>query len=431
MNYIKLFSLTSIELISFIIIWSSINKYKALSKARYIIKCSTFILLSVLLVLVLNKLDISSDVPYNAIFSIILLKLLFSEKIANVIFDYFFCTAFCLIIQIVIVAIFNLSKIPLNTDLYYINYLCADLIFFILSIAFSKLLPITKIIEICRKNIAILYFISFNILFYFISIKWMWVNERHQFSTNQILLIIAPLLFIIGNISFTFYSISIHEQKKALDTYNKYVPVITELIDDAKRKQHDFKNHLNTLYGIIQCSDNSNSIDEIKNYINLLSASLHNVESVLHIDNKVLTAIIYNKINEADRNNIIFDYQVQNLSENFSFKSHELSEVLNNLLDNAFEAIIASNSSERKVILRIYNDANANIIEVKNTGNKVNTENIYKIFNKRFTTKNGEGHGYGLYNVKKIVESYNGKIQLSSENLFTVFKLTINDKKSI
>lgn len=49
---------------------------------------------------------------------------------------------------------------------------------------------------------------------------------------------------------------------------------------------------------------------------------------------------------------------------------------------------------------------------------------ITDIFHKGFTTKKGDGHGYGLYNVKKIVQKYKGKIEVLIEDEDVIFRIT-------
>jgi len=152
--------------------------------------------------------------------------------------------------------------------------------------------------------------------------------------------------------------------------------------------------------------------------------SLENMERMLRIDNTVVTAIIYNKINEASKNNIEFNYHIQE-GARFPFKDHELSEVLNNLLDNSFEAVLISNCDTKKVFLNIGHFEENCIIEIGNTGERIEFNHISKIFDRGYSTKVGENRGYGLYNVKKIVESYGGRIQLSFEDNYTIFNIKL------
>ncbi|MBX4266138.1 ATP-binding protein [Clostridium estertheticum] len=75
--------------------------------------------------------------------------------------------------------------------------------------------------------------------------------------------------------------------------------------------------------------------------------------------------------------------------------------------------------------IKIYLEGESNIIEVINSGITLKFENVKTIFERGFSTKNGDNRGYGLYNAKKIVERNGGRIQLSLEDDFTIFKLFI------
>jgi len=269
-----------------------------------------------------------------------------------------------------------------------------------------------------------IYFFSVNLLMYIVVAKWIWNFKRYEFLDDIAIYLVIPVIFILANLFFLEYQMKNNEIKKSLEDYKKYSPVISDLLEDVRMRQHDFKNHLNTVYSLVLVSDEKNLKKTVAQYIDSLSISLENMERVLQIDNTVVTAIIYNKINEASKYNIEFKYSIQRDSK-FPFKDHELSEALNNLLDNAFEAVLNSNSDLKKVFLNIgYLEENC-IIEIGNTGERIEFNEISKIFNAGYTTKEGENRGYGLYNVKKIVESYGGRIQLSFENNFTIFSIKL------
>ena len=148
------------------------------------------------------------------------------------------------------------------------------------------------------------------------------------------------------------------------------------------------------------------------------------IEDIIYIDNPILRAIIYSKSSEANSKNIKFLYSVNNLFNNIGVKDYEISEILGNLIDNAFEAV-ESQEGEKLVSIKIYLEDESNIIEIINSGITLKSENIKRIFEKGYSTKHGSNRGYGLYNVKKIVERTGGKVQLSIEEGFTIFKLFI------
>ncbi|HEY5561585.1 MAG TPA: ATP-binding protein [Clostridiaceae bacterium] len=264
-----------------------------------------------------------------------------------------------------------------------------------------------------------------NLLIYIVTAKWVWNFKRHEFVDEIALYLAIPIVFILANLFFLEYQMKNNEIKKSLEEYKKYSPVISKLLEDVRMRQHDFKNHLNTVYSLLLVSDEKNLKETITEYIDSLDISLENMEKVLQIDNTVVTAIIYNKINEAAKNNIEFKYIIQGGSK-FPFKDYELSEVLNNLVDNAFDAVINSKGDLKKVFLNIGNLEDNCIIEIGNTGERLEYNEIGKIFNAGYTTKEGENRGYGLYNVKKIVESYGARIQLSFENNCTIFSIKLS-----
>jgi len=127
---------------------------------------------------------------------------------------------------------------------------------------------------------------------------------------------------------------------------------------------------------------------------------------------------------EADRLNIKLLFHVTNNSLASSLSDYEISDILNNLLDNAFDAVIAS-TNEKVVILNILTEGTTNIVEVKNSGITIKPDNIKSIFERGFSTKKGGNRGYGLYNIKRIVEKTGSNIQLLFEDNYTIFRIIL------
>jgi two-component system sensor histidine kinase AgrC len=94
------------------------------------------------------------------------------------------------------------------------------------------------------------------------------------------------------------------------------------------------------------------------------------------------------------------------------------------LLDNAIEAAEKIDVKlEREVLLTLGEEGKKKIIEVKNSGEAIELKNIENIFQKGFSTKKGKHRGYGLYNVKRIVNKNNATIELSFRDKYTIFKV--------
>ena len=416
----KIFILIFLEVGSFMLLWNVFNKqYK-----KRLIKSVIIVLLTSLVVLITNYIYPPLQFFVNYLFLFLVIKLVFKKNMTYLLLEFGLVMAIFGIMQLVLIVILRLSiqSFMVKDDFIYLliaNSICVALSFFI-----YKHISEGKLKVFFRQESSKIYFFSVNLLMYIVTAKWVWNFKRHEFLDEIALYLAIPIVFILANLFFLQYHMKNNEIKKSLEDYEKYAPVISKLLEDVRRRQHDFKNHLNTVYSLVLLSDEKNLKDTITKYVDSLNISLENMEKLLQIDNTVVTAIIYNKINEAAKKNIEFNYIIQGDSK-FPFKDHELSEVLNNLLDNAFEAVLNSKINLKKVFLNIgYLEENC-IIEIGNTGKRIEFSDIAKIFSAGYTTKLGENHGYGLYNVKKIVESYGARIQLSFKNNYTIFSIKL------
>ena len=417
----KIFILIFLEVGSFMLLWNMFNK--KYEKRFY--KSAAIILFTSLVVLITNYIYPPLQFFVNYLFLLLAIKLAFKKNIKYLLLEFGLVLVIFGIMQLFVIIMLRLATPVLMAKEDFINLLIANLICVVLCFCMYRYVSDKKLIIFFKQKSSKIYFFSVNLLIYIVTAKWVWNFKRHEFLDEIALYLAIPIVFILANLFFLEYQMKNNEIKKSLEEYQKYSPVISKLLEDVRRRQHDFKNHLNTVYSLLLVSDEKNLKETITQYIDSLNISLENMEKVLQIDNTVVTAIIYNKINEASKNNIEFKYIIQGGSK-FPFKDYELSEVLNNLVDNAFDAVINSKSDLKKVFLNIgYLEDNC-IIEIGNTGERIEYNEIGKIFNAGYTTKEGENRGYGLYNVKNIVESYGARIQLSFENNYTIFCIKLS-----
>lgn len=421
MSDYKVFILILMEVGSFMLLWNMFNK----KYEKRLMKSILIVLFTSLAVVLTNYIYPPVQFLVNYLLLFLAIRMAFKKNIKYLLLEFGLVLAISGIIQLAVIIILRAS-IPtfLAKDNFAYNF-TAGLICMLLSFCTYKYVSYGKLILLFRLESPKIYFFSVNLLIYNVIAKWVWNFKRHDFLDEIALYLIIPVIFILANLFFFEYHMKNSELKKSVEEYKKYSPVIAKLLEDVRRRQHDFKNHLNTLYSLVLVSDEKNLKETIGQYMESLNVSLENIEKVLQIDNRVVTAIIYNKINEAAKNDIEFRYSIQG-GACFPFKDHELSEVLNNLLDNAFEAVLDYEVACKKVFLNIGYLEEDCIIEIGNTGRRIEFNDIGKIFDAGYTTKIGEARGYGLYNVKKIVESYGGRIQLSFENNYTIFSIKLS-----
>lgn len=98
--------------------------------------------------------------------------------------------------------------------------------------------------------------------------------------------------------------------------------------------------------------------------------------------------------------------------------ARQVEQVFNNLIKNAWEALILSNTPEPKIYIdgRRDKDAGFVLVSVKDNGPGIPKEMQEKIWVSFFTTKGGRGGtGLGLSAVMQIVNQHGGRIWLESE----------------
>jgi nitrogen fixation/metabolism regulation signal transduction histidine kinase len=91
----------------------------------------------------------------------------------------------------------------------------------------------------------------------------------------------------------------------------------------------------------------------------------------------------------------------------------QLIRIITNLVKNAIQSI-PENQVEKSVLVSVKKQDNNVLILVKDNGIGIEPDNIDRIFEPKFTTKNS-GMGLGLGIIKNIIENYKGTITFETE----------------
>ncbi|WP_312650227.1 sensor histidine kinase [Aminipila sp.] len=213
-------------------------------------------------------------------------------------------------------------------------------------------------------------------------------------------------------------------QEKELGIYKRYNPIIQELIEELRGKQHEFDNHLQALKLMLADDNLNENIDTIKNYIKDLEIK-NDLGNLIKLDNKILASLLYSKKKKSEEKGTILNIEIKNYM--MQFKNYELVEIIGTLIDNALETKVDKNI----VYLKIHKENDMNVIEVKNKHPYLSQNVILNMFKKGFSTKSGN-RGYGLYNLKNIVNAAKGTIEVSNlkdeidEENYVAIKIRIN-----
>jgi len=217
-----------------------------------------------------------------------------------------------------------------------------------------------------------------------------------------------------------------------------------------------YLNHTNQLVsaGIYSYNENlellknCSNIDELIELLIELS-SIFKAQNILSLASRKVSKIVgalrkYSRNRKDDTKSLanisdgintvltIFEYKIKNsviIEKHFSdcnkinIYEDELNQVWTNLINNSIQAI----DGEGKIIIRVEDFDTYVKVTFKDTGKGIPIENLNRIFEPYFTTKNKEeGTGIGLDICRRIIDKHNGTIEVESKlNQGTEFTITL------
>ena len=358
----------------------------------------------------------------GAIVSILFVYFLYKGSLKETIYIYILSTVIVMIIQLLVLVILSLFNIEEILD-FKIGLIAQGLVILIL-LLINKYVRLDLLFKYTYKNNKIYKYITFNMFIILISILVYRYIEMEGLLKDIFIIgiVIIGLLFI--NLVLIKNGLKNEYEEKMLLTYERYLPIIDELMEALRKKQHEFDNHIQALSMISLTSrDYENIVSSMQNYIEDLE--LITDENLLKIENKVLAGFLYGKTKEAEDSNIKFQIVIENYGFKTSLKDYELVEIIGTLINNAFETEIENNI----VILSLKKEEDMNVVEIKNKHPYLNSNTLSQIFKSGYSTKTTANHGYGLYNLKKIITNYDGVIDVLNESInednYVVFRVLI------
>lgn len=203
---------------------------------------------------------------------------------------------------------------------------------------------------------------------------------------------------------------NIDMEKALLEVKKKYAKQ-QDMAEEIKKMQiqsrllkHDMKNHSLVILSYL----NEGKVEEAKDYTSKILDNLNKMYTYINVGNSLMNYIINHKLSNAKEQGVEIKAEIENLA--FAYMdSVDFSALLNNLLDNAIEAAVQTKEKKMEVI--ISNQKGFDSIVVKNS---IDTSVLKN--NPEFkSTKEGEGHGFGMVQIRKITEKYDGMIDIYEE----------------
>lgn len=369
-----------------------------------------FSILVGLLYFVLTKLNLVYIRPYFIHFyCLVVLIILYKKSFVKTLLGLFISTFLLAISELFCGFIMNLIFKQ------YMNLLTTNPIFYtlfnlIIDIAclyLSKLNIIKKIsnsiIEWYNENEK--KFTIFIFLAFLIVITFVLYNNFIKVLPSSLLVItnlfcIGVLVFVLG------YFKEKTNNNRITSEYERllnYVKVYEQTIDEKSKKQHEYKNQLILISGMVKTK-------KVKDYINDLineeqdDKNVELIRRIQYLPQGGLKGLIYYKVEEMINKGIDVYVDISPKLDDKKVKKvikdnlHDISKIMGVYLDNAIEAV---NEADKKYIVIDASVEKGNIIFSFSNTYK-GCVNLSKLDKEGYTTK-GNGKGYGLSLVKDII----------------------------
>ncbi|AGL01893.1 sensor histidine kinase [Desulfoscipio gibsoniae] len=227
-----------------------------------------------------------------------------------------------------------------------------------------------------------------------------------QHSINELLFPLVTVINFVIALLFYLWMSRIESLQREAQLHKISLYSVEEAMRTMRSERHDFINHLQAIYGLIAVGNN----EEAANYLKSMGADYRFNSQLLTINNPYLRTLLQNKKQDLFMQGIDLIIEVNSRLEHFILKPMSITTIFGNLIDNATEAIKATDVIEKKEIrFEIHQTKNYYSFLVIDSAPPISQEITHRIFDSGFSTK-GENRGYGLALVKQTLKEYRGDI---------------------
>ncbi len=240
-------------------------------------------------------------------------------------------------------------------------------------------------------------------------------------ATPKLLLmltLVALLVVIWGAVVDIREAFSTRKLLKQLDDMDETIDAMANLNITLRTQRHDFLNHLQVVYSLIEMEE----YEEANEYIEKIYGRITAVSRVMKTAVPAVNALLQVKVAACEKAHVKVKLDITSKWETLenTLPAWEMCKVLSNLIDNAIDAMSAVPQKKRQLTISLTENLRQYCFAVANTGTPIPAEMQESIFQPGITTK-GEGHGMGLYIVRRTLNARNGDISLTSDADSTAF----------
>lgn len=231
------------------------------------------------------------------------------------------------------------------------------------------------------------------------------------------MLLLLTLIFLTLSLIQLFIAKKLDKQKydeeenkqlqQAIRLQKRNMQSLSETYSVQRRMTHDYNGHIAIISELLQ----QKHYDEVNDYVAGLCETSQGSAIVVHTHNVIIDAVLNQKYRIATAENIVMDFDLTNL-EVITLPCEEIAIVLSNLLDNAIEACIKC-PKKRLIRIKARLADSKMLLMITNTAVKAPVELNGEL---QTSKDNSSLHGFGLRNIKSILDVYGAEYTMDYEN---------------
>lgn len=190
--------------------------------------------------------------------------------------------------------------------------------------------------------------------------------------------------------------------------YDRQINERKAMMGEVRRVKHDIKNNMIYLQRLMK-SNPEEATEYLNNYI---ESNIESIREFSNSGNLPVDSLMNYKNMIANEKNVHINLEIQ-IPETIPYKSSDICVILGNLLDNAIEATEKSQEDREIDVCIIYKKGKLKISVKNPLIGKVEKNGEGEFISNK---KDKQNHGIGLSSIKKVVESYDGFIEIKSED---------------
>lgn len=377
-----------------------------------------------------------TNIPYLNLLSFLICNfaiayVCYYSSIKQVLFNVLLLESLMIVTELIIIYLatllfkIDLKNYSTNPYIFTLETIGTKTLYFVFAYVASKISLKEKENTIDKDYSYLLFFLPLTSVVLIMSLVYVSINLDLDQIANILFMIISSLLLIINIIVFLVHEkiistltknteLQLEKQKEEIN--QEYYLELERQYDSSNILIHDIKR---CLLNIRELS-NSNENYKIIEYVDSIYEGYEIKSLKQYSNNKLVNVIVSRYAQLCNDNNINLIVDIRNIDFSFITDS-DLTALLDNLLENAYEA--AKSSEKKQIELNIDNRNEKYILFVIMNSSDTEPKTIGDFYVS--TKRNKNLHGIGLKSISRIVKRYSGNLDSNYNNSKKVFQTSI------